>query len=229
MKIDGPSEFSAPRGWSMKQLEEIYEKVLLGKAPDTKELVQKSVSDGVSVNEIIASMNSAMEEVGRRFSANEIFLPEMMVAARAMKFGMEILEPLIVGNSAAVKGKIMLGTIQGDLHDIGKNLVGMMFRGAGYEVVDIGVDVPKETFLESMRLESPDIIGICALLTTAIPNMAEAVEYLKSSASDLNCKIMVGGAAVDSEFAARAGADGYADDAGAAVQVAKRLLKMGDN
>ena len=208
----------------MELLNEIYDRVVHGKAPETKELVERAVADGVSVNEIVPLMNSAMEEVGRRFSNNEIFLPEMMVAARAMKFGMEILEPLIVGGSAATQGKIVLGTIKGDLHDIGKNLVGMMFRGAGFEVIDIGVDVPKETFLESMQAETPQFVGICALLTTAIPNMAEAVGFLKSRAEELNCGILVGGAAVDSEFALNAGAHGYADDAGEAVQVAKRLL-----
>ena len=208
----------------MAQLDELFEKIASGKAPETKILVQKALSDGASVDEIIATMNSAMEVVGLRFSRNEIFLPEMMVAARAMKFGMEIIEPLIVGRSVATKGKVLLGTIKGDLHDIGKNLVGMMFRGAGFEVVDIGVDVSKEAFLEGIIRESPQIVGICALLSTVLKELTEATAFLKGSAAPHGFKIMVGGAAVDAGLAERIGADGYADDAGQAVQVAKRLV-----
>lgn len=208
----------------MAQLDELFEKTASGKAPETKMLVQKALSDGASVDEIIATMNSAMEVVGLRFSRNEIFLPEMMVAARAMKFGMEIIEPLIVGRSVATKGKVLLGTIKGDLHDIGKNLVGMMFRGAGFEVVDIGVDVSKEAFLEGVIRESPQIVGICALLSTVLKELTEATAFLKGSAAAHDFKIMVGGAAVDAGLAERIGADGYADDAGQAVQVAKRLI-----
>ena len=209
-------------------LSEIYENVLAGMAPETKESVQRAISDGAQPTDVVSTMNSAMEEVGKRFSRNEIFLPEMMVAARAMKFGMEILEPLIVGQATITKGKLLLGTIKGDLHDIGKNLVAMMFKGAGFAVVDIGVDVPQEQFLESIRRERPQLVGICALLTTALENLAEAIAFLKQS--DVGgCKIMIGGAAVDADFAARHSADGYADDAGEAVQVAKRLLQSEGN
>jgi len=208
----------------MDALNDVYNNVLLGKAEETKIAVQHAAAEKISVDEIISVMNSAMEEVGRRFSRNDIFLPEMMVAARAMKFGMEIIEPLIVGRAKITKGKLVLGTIKGDLHDIGKNLVGMMFRGAGFEVVDVGVDVPKEVFVKTIRRECPDLVGICALLSTALPELADAIRFLRESPSEFNCKIMVGGAAVDANFAARIGADGYADDAGEAVQVAKRLL-----
>lgn len=208
----------------MSQLDELFEKVVRGRAPETKELVQKALAGGTSVDEIIAIMNSAMEEVGQRFSRNEIFLPEMMVAARAMKSGMEIIEPLIIGRSTATKGKVLLGTILGDLHDIGKNLVGMMFRGAGFEVVDIGVDVPREEFLKAVHQESPHIVGICALLSTVLDELADTTAFLKESAGNDQFMIMVGGAAVDANYARRIGADGYADDAGEAVQVAKRLV-----
>ena len=209
-------------------LREIYENVLAGNAQETKESVQRAISDGLQPADVVSTMNSAMEEVGRRFSRNEIFLPEMMVAARAMTFGMEILEPLIVGQARATKGKIVLGTIKGDLHDIGKNLVGMMFKGAGFEVVDIGIDVPKERFLEAIHRERPQLVGICALLTVVLDNLAEAIAFLKQS-DESDCKIMIGGAAVDADFATRYGADGYADDAGEAVQVAKRLLGLPNN
>jgi len=208
----------------MSTLDQVQQSVLSGKGPETKDLVNKAVSDGVFADDIISAMNSAMEEVGRRFSRNEIFLPEMMVAARAMKFGMEILEPLIVGRSKTTQGKILLGTIRGDLHDIGKNLVGIMFKGAGFEVVDIGVDVSKEAFLEAIRRESPQLVGICALVTTVLNDLADAVAFLKEPTAGLDCKIMVGGACVDADFARRSGADGYADDAGEAIQVAKGLL-----
>ncbi len=208
----------------MAQLAELFGKVALGKAPETKDIVESALNDGVLIDDIIATMNSAMEEVGKKFSKNEIFLPEMMIAARAMKAGMELIEPLITGRSVANKGKIVLGTIKGDLHDIGKNLVGMMFRGSGFEVVDIGIDVPKEAFLEAVRRESPDIVGICALLTTVMPELEAAAEFLQGASGEHGFKIMVGGAAVDAGFAKRIGADGYADDAGEAVQVANRLL-----
>jgi 5-methyltetrahydrofolate--homocysteine methyltransferase len=208
----------------MDELDKIYDSVLTGKAPETKLLVEEMVSQGSSVNVIISTMNAAMEEVGRRFSRNEIFLPEMMVAARAMKFGMDILEPLIVGNAEKTKGKIVIGTIKGDLHDIGKNLVAMMFKSAGFNVVDIGVDVPKEGFLEAIRAESPNLCAISALLTTVLTNVTEAISFLKTAGVTDTCKLMVGGAAIDGDFAAKSGADGYSDDAGEAVQVAKRLI-----
>ncbi len=212
----------------MGYLDQIYESVLKGKAPQAKELVQNAVADGVAINDMISSMNRAMEEVGKRFSRNEIFLPEMMIAARAMKFSMEILEPLIIGQSTETKGKFLIGTIKGDLHDIGKNLLITMFRGSGFQVVDIGVDVPKERFLEKIKEESPQLVGISALLTTVLPQLQEAITFLKHSEVGKTCKIMVGGAAVDSAFASRAGADGYADDVGEAVQVAKKLLANGN-
>jgi 5-methyltetrahydrofolate--homocysteine methyltransferase len=211
----------------MEELNQIYNSVLIGKAPETKDLVQKAVSGGLSVGSIISTMNSAMEEVGQRFSRNEIFLPEMMVAARAMKFGMEILEPLIVGEAKDTKGKVLIGTIKGDLHDIGKNLVAMMFRSAGFEVIDIGVDVTKERFLESIQAETPQLCAISALLTTVLANLAETIAFLKASEVGEKCKIIIGGAAVDAGFAERVGADGYSDDAGAAVQMAKSLVQSG--
>ena len=212
----------------MDYLDQIYESVLKGKAPQTTELVQNAVAHGMPVNDMISSMNRAMEEVGQRFSRNEIFLPEMMIAARAMKSGMEILEPLIAGQSTETKGKFLIGTIKGDLHDIGKNLMITMFRGAGFEVIDIGVDVPKERFLQKLKDESPQLLGISALLTTVLPELKEAIRFLKESEIGNTCKIMVGGAAVDAAFASKAGADGYADDAGEAIQVAKKLLANGN-
>ncbi len=141
-----------------------------------------------------------------------------------MMAGMKILEPHIVGKRRTYKGKIVLGTVKDDLHDVGKNLVSMMFQGAGYEVVDLGVDVPKEKFLESIQKESPQFVGLSALLTTVLPNLEEAIHFLKESLVNKQCKILVGGAPVTEEFAVNNGVDGYAEDAGKAVQVIKALM-----
>ena len=212
-------------GGPMETLEKIYQSILKGKAPETKRYTEEALEKNMLPEEIIPKgMNAAMEEVGLLFSRNQIFLPEMMVAARAMKAGMEILEPYIVGKDAGREGKIILGTIKDDLHDVGKNLIAMMFRGAGFQVVDLGVDVAKETFLESIQRESPQLVGISALLSTVLPNVAEAIDFLRSSGGDEPCKILVGGAPVTPKFAEDAKADGYAPDAGLAIQVAKKMI-----
>jgi len=141
-----------------------------------------------------------------------------------MKSAMEILEPHIVKETKARVGKIIVGTVKGDLHDVGKNLVCMMFKGAGFDVVDLGIDVPKEKFLESIQQESPQLLGISALLSTTLPNVVETIAFLRQSGVDGNCKILVGGAPVTEKFASDAKADGYAADAGSAIQLAKKLL-----
>ena len=209
----------------MKILDQIYQSILKGRADDCKACTQQALDENISPAEIIAKgMNSAMEEVGLRFSRNEIFLPEMMVAARAMKAGMEIIEPHIVKGSENALGKIILGTVKGDLHDVGKNLVAMMFKGAGFDVVDLGVDVPKEKFLESIQQEFPKILGISALLSTTLPNVVETIAYLRDAGVDGSFKILVGGAPVTEKFASDAKADGYAADAGSAIQLAKKMM-----
>ncbi len=209
----------------MKILEQIYQSILNGRADDCKACAQQALVENILPQEIVAKgMTSAMEEIGLRFSRNEIFLPEMMVAARAMKSGMAVLEPHIVKESQTGVGKMVLGTVKGDLHDVGKNLVCMMFKGAGFDVVDLGVDVPKEKFLESIQQESPQLLGISALLSTTLPNVVETIAFLRQSGVDGNCKILVGGAPVTEKFASDAKADGYAADAGLAIQLAKKLL-----
>jgi len=215
----------------MKLLEQIYQSILNGRADDCKACTQQALEENLAPQEIVLKgMNSAMEEVGLRFSKNEIFLPEMMTAARAMKSGMALLEPLIVKEATTGAGKIVLGTVKGDLHDVGKNLVSMMFKGAGFDVVDLGVDVPKEKFLDSIQQEAPQLLGISALLSTTLPNVVETIAYLRDSGVDGNCKILVGGAPVTEKFASDAKADGYAADAGSAIQLAKKLMnKIGKN
>ena len=209
----------------MKILEQIYQSVLTGQANDCKAFTQQALEENIPPQDIISmGMNAAMEEIGLRFSRNEIFLPEMMVAARAMKSGMAVLEPHIVKESKTSVGKIILGTVKGDLHDVGKNLVGMMFKGAGFDVVDLGIDVPKEKFLESIQQHSPQLLGISALLSTTLPNVIETITFLRDAGIDGNCKILVGGAPVTEKFASDAKADGYAADAGSAIQLAKKLL-----
>ena len=209
----------------METLELLYQSILKGKAPDAKIYTQKALEENIPPQEIISKgMNSAMEEVGLRFSQHDLFLPEMMIAARAMKEGMGIIEPHIVGESIAAIGKIILGTIKDDMHDVGKNLIAMMFKGAGFDVVDLGIDVPKEKLLESIQQESPEFVGISALLTTTLPNVIEAIDFLRNSGINESCKILVGGAPVTPEFATNAKADGYAPDAGSAIQVAKTMM-----
>ena len=209
----------------MKTLELLYQSILRGKSPETRIHTQKALDENIPPQEIISkAMNSAMEEVGLRFSRHELFLPEMMIAARAMKEGMGIIEPYIVGKSIASMGKIVLGTVKGDLHDVGKNLVGMMFKGAGFDVVDLGIDVPKEKFRERIQRERPEFVGISALLTITLPNVIETIEFIRSSSGNENCKILVGGAPVTPKFAKDAKADGYASDAGSAIQIAKSMV-----
>jgi len=214
------------RGECMNVIEALYQSILAGNERDATAFTRLALEQGISVQEIVSTgMNSAMEKVGLLFSNNEIFLPEMMVAARAMKAGMKALEPYIMKGESENKGKIILGTIKDDLHDVGKNMVGMMFKGAGFTVVDLGVDVSKERFLESIQKESPDLVGISALLTTVLPNVAEALDFLRGEGSDRLCKILVGGAPVTASFALEVKADGYAPDAGLAIQVGKDLLR----
>jgi 5-methyltetrahydrofolate--homocysteine methyltransferase len=209
----------------METLELLYQSIMKGKSPETRIHTQKALDENIPPQEIITKgMNAAMEEVGLRFSQHELFLPEMMVAARAMKEGMGIIEPYIVGETMASMGKIVLGTVKDDLHDVGKNLVGMMFKGAGFDVVDLGIDVPKEKFLESIHREEPEFVGISALLTITLPNVIETIKFIRDSGGNENCKILVGGAPVTPEFAKDAKADGYATDAGSAIQTAKTMM-----
>jgi len=163
-----------------------------------------------------------MESIGRKFKANEVYVPEVLIAARAMAAGMEILEPILVKSGIKPRGKIVLGTVKQDLHDIGKNLVGMMLKGGGYQVIDVGVDVPPEKFVEATKNQGADIVALSALLTTTMPNMKAVVQALK--AAGLKAKTMIGGAPVTQAFADEIGADGYAPDAASAVDLAKSLL-----
>ncbi|MFI5200560.1 MAG: corrinoid protein [Candidatus Limnocylindrales bacterium] len=191
------------------------------------ELTLAAITAGSAPQAILQAMTSAMDEVGDRFQANLIFVPEMLVSARAMREAMAELEPILVEAGIRPEARAVIGTVRGDLHDIGKNLVAMMWRGARIEVIDLGVNVTAEQFVAAVREHQPDLIGLSALLTTTMPAMRSTVEALRRI--DLGgARIIVGGAPVNEEFATWIGADAFAPDAGAAVVIARRLLGLSD-
>ena len=206
----------------MSTLEQIAENLIKGKANEVKTLVQKALDEGVGAEEVLnKGLLAGMGVVGERFKKNEVYVPEVLIAARAMKMGSEVLKPLLAESGVQSAGKVVLGTVKGDLHDIGKNLVGMMLEGSGFEVVDLGTDVPSQKFVDAVRENQASIVGASALLTTTMTAMKEVVEAFQ--ASDLNgkVKIMIGGAPVTQSFCDEIGADGYAPDAASAADLAK--------
>ena len=210
----------------MSKIDEIAAAVEAGKAKIVGGLVEEAIKEGCDPTEILnVGMIDAMGVVGDKFKKNEIFVPEMLVAARAMKKGVEVLKPHLAGDSSATIGKYIIGTVAGDLHDIGKNLVAMMIESAGFEVIDLGVDVPAEKFVESIK-ENPDckVVGVSALLTTTMPAMKDTVKAIIDAGLQSQVKIMVGGAPITQEFADEIGADAYTQDAASAAQVAKTLV-----
>ena len=208
----------------MSKMDEVFDLVVRGKSKLIAAAVQEALDEGNAAPDVLDNMIKAMGVVGEKFKNNEIFVPEMLVAARAMKKGVDVLKPHLAGGSAGVAGKMIIGTVAGDLHDIGKNLVAMMIESAGFEVIDLGVDVPVEKFIEAVR-ENPDVkvVGVSALLTTTMPAMKETVEALNKEDFPKDIKIMVGGAPITPEFAEEIGADAYTADAASAAQVAKSL------
>ena len=210
----------------MAKIDDLVTAVTKGKAKLVPGLVKDCLAEGMDPVEILnKGMIDAMGVVGEKFKNNEIFVPEMLVAARAMKKGVESLKPAMAGDSSATIGKYVIGTVAGDLHDIGKNLVAMMIESAGFEVIDLGVDVPKEKFVEAVK-NDPEvkIVGLSALLTTTMPAMKDTVEALTEAGCKGQVKIMVGGAPITQEFADEIGADCYTADAASAAQAAKALL-----
>ncbi len=186
-------------------------------------LTREALDEGVDPQAILDAMTASMRVVGGRFQRNEIYVPEMLIAARAMKEATAVLEPVLVGAGIRPEATAVLGTVRGDLHDIGKNLVGMMWKGANLEVVDLGTNVPPERFAEAAREHGARIVGISALLTTTMVGMRDVVAAIKAASLD-DVKVIVGGAPVTAEFAREIGADGYAPDAGSAVEVVKAAL-----
>ena len=210
----------------MVDLKEIAENLIQGKAPQVKELVQKAVDEGQDVQKVLnEGLLAGMSVVGEKFKKNEFYVPEVLIAARAMKQGMEILRPILAEKDIKGAGTVVLGTVRGDLHDIGKNLVGMMLEGAGFEVVDLGVDVPAEKFIQTAKEKNVNIIGLSALLTTTMPAMKEVIDVLNKSELKGKVKVIIGGAPVTQSYADEIGADGYAPDAASATDKAKELLR----
>lgn len=210
----------------MSNIEAISQAVQGGKSKKIGELVEQALQAGCEPTEILnKGMIEAMSIVGDKFTKNEIFVPEMLVAARAMKKGVEVLKPHLAGENAISVGKVIMGTVAGDLHDIGKNLVIMMLESAGFEVIDLGVDVSSDKFISTLE-ENPDtqIVAASALLTTTMPALKETVQALNGCNLRNNIKVMVGGAPITQEFATEIGADAYTEDAASAAQVAKKLV-----
>lgn len=206
-------------------LSEISEWLQKGRAPQVKELVQKALDEGMDPKKILdEGLLAGMSIIGGKFKRNEVFVPEVLIAARAMNAGMSILEPILVSAGNKSLGKVIIGTVKGDLHDIGKNLVGMMIKGAGLEVIDIGVDVPAEKFIDTAEAEGADIICMSALLTTTMPSMKGVIDELNKRGLRDKYIVMVGGAPVTNEYAKQIGADSYTPDAATAAEKAKELV-----
>jgi 5-methyltetrahydrofolate--homocysteine methyltransferase len=208
-------------------LEEIKALVVGGKHKEIESLVQRAIDDGVDLDEIVnQALIPAMDVVGKRFEEGAIFVPEMLVSAVTMKKGLALIKPHLSGSQTGSKGTIVMGTVKGDLHDIGKNLVIMMLEGAGFQVIDLGVDTSVEKVVAQVRELSPGVLGLSALLTTTMPEMKRVIEELRTAGLRENVKIMVGGAPIDAGFAEKIGADGYGKDAAEAVQLARRLMNQ---
>ena len=209
-------------------LEEIYHNVVTGDADGVAEGVQQALAVGHTPVEILnQSLIPAMTKMGHRYEYGECFVPEMLIAARAMEKGMAVLKPRLVETNAKLLGRVVLGTVRGDLHDIGKNLVGMMLAGAGFEVIDLGVDVQAERFVEAVRLHRPDFLGISTLLTTTMSGISTVIEALNKAGLRHQVLVMVGGAPLTQEFANQVGADFFATDAALAAKQARMLLEIG--
>jgi 5-methyltetrahydrofolate--homocysteine methyltransferase len=207
-------------------LEEIKTLVVGGKHKEIESLVQRAIQDGVDLDGIVnQALIPAMDVVGKRFEEGTIFVPEMLVSAVTMKKGLALIKPLLSGSQTESKGTILIGTVKGDLHDIGKNLVIMMLEGAGFQVIDLGVDTSVEKVVEQVREVRPQVLGLSALLTTTMPEMKRVIEVLDAEGLRQHVKVMVGGAPIDRRFAKGIGADGYGKDAAEAVQLARQLAE----
>ena len=211
----------------MVSLKELSEALFRGDVLKVKEFTQIALREEVEPKEILEEgLIKGMAVVGEKFKNNEIFLPEVLLASQAMYGGLELLQPMLIKGGIKAVGKVVIGTVKGDLHDIGKNLVAMMLRGGGFEVIDLGIDVSPEKFLVATQEHKPDIVSISALLTTTMISMADVITALKRADLRGRVKVMIGGAPVTQEFSDEIGAEGYAPDAASAVDKARELLKI---
>jgi len=209
----------------MGLLDDIKQNVIDGNAPGTQSLVKQAMEAGVPAEQILnGGLIAGMTEVGRLFEQGEYFVPEMLIAARAMKSGLELLRPALSAANVQAIGKVVIGTVQGDLHDIGKNLVAMMLEGVGFEVIDLGVDVPPQKFVEAVREHKPQFVGLSALLTTTMPKMKDTIQALAANGLRQSVKVMIGGAPVTEKYAQEVGADMYAPDASSAAHRARQAI-----
>jgi 5-methyltetrahydrofolate--homocysteine methyltransferase len=206
-------------------LEQMRKDLYNGKVEEVKKEVKKALDEGLSAHEILnQGLLRGMEKVGKDFKAGDLFIPEVLICAKAMHAGLDVLRALLVGSEATLLGKIVIGTVAGDLHDIGKNLVSMMLVGAGFEVIDLGVSVPPEKFVETAISKGAQLIGMSALLTTTMPSMKTTIEALAKAGLRDRVKVLVGGAPVTASFAESIDADAYAPDAVSAVDMARELI-----
>ena len=207
----------------MADLKALADAIIKGDQNTAAEITKAAISEGQAAKTILDDgLIAGMNVIGARFKKNEVYIPEVLISARAMKTSMEALEPELAKAGVEPTGKFLIGTVQGDLHDIGKNLVAMMLKGAGFEVVDLGVDISAEKFVEQAKTTGIQLIGMSALLTTTMPAMEKTVKALKDAG--ISAKVMIGGAPVTQDYADKIGADGYSADAASAVDVAKELV-----
>jgi 5-methyltetrahydrofolate--homocysteine methyltransferase len=207
------------------EIETIYKNVIAGQAQEVEQGVQGALDQGIEADVILnESLIPAMGEVGKRFEEGEFFVPEMLISARAMKAGLAILKPYLVDSGVESAGIVAIGTVQGDLHDIGKNLVAVMLEGAGFEVRDLGVDVPPETFVDAAN-EGAQVIGLSALLTTTMPKMEQTIQALREANALNKVSVIIGGAPVTESYAQQIGADAFAPDASSATRVVRQLIE----
>jgi 5-methyltetrahydrofolate--homocysteine methyltransferase len=212
----------------METFQKIAKAIEAGDAPQVRTLTAQALEQGASAGQILNDgLVEGMAVVGKYFKAGEMYVPEVLASAKAMKAGMELIQPHLAKGVNISKGKVVLGTVKGDIHDIGKNIVGMMLQGAGYEVIDAGIDVPKEKFAEYVEKEKPHVIGISALLTTTMGNMRQVIEELEKRNLRNTVKVIVGGAPVTKKFADEIRADGSASDAASAVDLVHQLIGSG--
>jgi len=209
----------------MVNLNGVSEALQRGKADKVSKLVRQALNEGITPKNILEEgLIHGMSIIGKKFKKNEVYVPEVLIAARAMHAGMDILRPKLIETGVENIGKVVMGTVQGDLHDIGKNLVEMMLEGAGFEVIDLGTDISTDKFVEAVKEHKPNIIGMSALLTTTMVNMVEVIKALDVAGLRDKVKIMVGGAPITQNYADQIGADGYSPDASSAVDKAKAFL-----
>ena len=203
------------------------ENLIYGKVNEVRDMVKKAIDEGQDVEKILnEGLISGMDIVGEKFKKNEFYIPEMLMAARAMKEGMKVLKPVLIQKDVKALGTVAIGTVQGDLHDIGKNLVVMMLEGAGFKIIDLGVDVFPEKFVKTVKEKKVQVVGLSALLTTTMPFMKEVIKSLEEKGLRNKVKVIIGGAPVSQDYADEIGADGYAVDAASAVDKVRELLSL---